>query len=80
MRTVCVEAGEFKYTATVVGAAEEDPILIVERAVIQVNPIVPVVQKKPIVFPEDWIPLLLGVAIGLAFGFFGGRRKAPRPS
>jgi hypothetical protein len=76
---VCVDGGEYKYTATVTGALAEDPILIVERAVAE-QPSPPPAQpeRKPIVFPEDVVPLLAGLAIGAIIGFLAGRRSRMR--
>jgi hypothetical protein len=35
-------------------------------------------EKKPIVFPEDWVALALGIGIGLLVGFLIGRRQPVR--
>lgn len=74
---VCSDPGEFEYTATVAGALPEDPILIVERALMEPPP-----EKNPIFFPEDvsFMTLLVVAGVAAVAGFvagrFAGRRKA----
>ena len=67
------EGSEFKYTATVTGAAEEDPILIVERSVSD-----PGLNKKPIFFPEGIPMMLVGALIGALIGYLIARRLLVR--
>lgn len=76
---VCANAnpGDFEYTATVAGALPEDPILIVEKALMEPPP-----EKNPIFFPEDvsFMTLLVVAGVAAVAGFvagrFAGRRKA----
>jgi hypothetical protein len=43
------------------------------------DPIV-IVEKKPIVIVEDWIPLLVVFGLGAVLGYLGGIRRGVRPS
>ena len=71
--SVCTGAsGEFKYTATVTGAAPEDPILIVERS-LGGGP-----GTNPIFFPESIPYLVGGLVVGLVVGFFIARWRGMR--
>jgi hypothetical protein len=70
---ICVEAGEFKYTATVDGAVAEDPIFIVERSSVQ-----PGTDKKPIFFPEGIPMLVIGGLLGALIGYLVARRLLTR--
>ena len=70
---VCVEAGEFKYTATVDGALAEDPIFIVEKKVVQ-----PGTDTKPIFFPEGIPMLVIGGLLGALIGYLVARRLLAR--
>jgi hypothetical protein len=76
---VCVNGGEFKYTATVTGALPEDPILIVERSLT----VPPSPDPKdppgmdPIVFPEGYIYLALAAGAAFFVGLWVGMRRHP---
>jgi len=70
-------AGLYKYTATVTGAAEEDPIFIVEKS----RP--GELDKKPIFFPEGIPMLLIGALVGAIIGYLVAKRlltRNPRPT
>jgi hypothetical protein len=79
---VCGDWPEFKYTATVTGAAAEDPIVIIEK---KKKPIV-IIEKKPIVIIEKDISgsealwALTGIVIGLLVGVVLARTLGPRPA
>ena len=72
---VCNGAGgsEFKYTAVVTNAAEEDPILIVERSLTD-----PGLDKKPIFFPEGIPMMLIGALLGAVIGYLVAKRLLTR--
>jgi hypothetical protein len=77
---VCVASGEYKYTATVTGALAEDPILIVEKALVTPPSQGPrdLPRPEPIVFPEGYVYLLLTAAAAFFIGlWFGKRRPLP---
>jgi hypothetical protein len=77
---VCVVSGEYKYTATVTGALAEDPILIVEKALVTPPSQGPrdLPRPEPIVFPEGYVYLLLTAAAAFFIGlWFGKRRPLP---
>jgi len=70
--------GTYNYTATV-GNATQSGTLTVTSLTPGTDPIV-IVEKKPIVIVEDWIPLLAGLAVGAVLGYFGGKRRVMRRS
>jgi hypothetical protein len=72
---VCNDSGglEFKYTATVDGAAEEDPILIIERAGSGGGNV-----TNPIVWVEMVLPVLAGLLAGVVAGYLIAMRRRMR--
>lgn len=78
--TVCTNfgiGGTYNYLSTVTGAQAQSATLVIDMWA----PGTPIVfpERKPIVFPEDWIPMLVGLAIGVIIGYLGGRRRLARP-
>jgi hypothetical protein len=72
---VCVDEGEFEYKATVTGALPEDPILIVERAVVPSPDPVDQPDINPIVFPEGYVYLLVAAGVAFFAGLQIGKRR-----
>ncbi len=72
---VCKDFGdrEFKYTATVVGALPEDPILFVERAGGGGGS-----STNPIIWVEMVPSLLVGMLLGAFAGYWLAKRRGMR--
>ncbi len=68
--------GTYPYASTVTGGESHSATLKV-TALVPTNPYV-FPEKKPIVFPEDWIPLLVGLAFGAIIGVLVGKRLLAR--
>lgn len=59
--------------ALTVGEGESQGGTLKVTGLVATNPYV-FPEKKPIVFPEDWTPLLIGLVLGVVTGVLVGRR------
>jgi hypothetical protein len=64
--------GTYDYAVTVNGAETQSASLAVISVQPTTNPYV-FPEKKPIVFPEDWVPLLIGLGVGAIVGYVAGK-------
>jgi len=74
-------SGTYAYASTVTGGQAQNATLKV-TALVPPDPIV-FPEKKPIVFPEVWIALLVGLAFGAVIGLLVAKRRLtrnPRPN